>query len=99
MKIPTKIMKCMYVRYRCPKAFHVNCIPPGARFSSASSCVLCPDHPNDPMPDSESRSKVSGTGSEKSVSAHLNMWDQVIISCCGYEIISLMLYVYCETIL
>jgi hypothetical protein len=37
--------------FRCPRAFHLNCIPPGARFSGATSCVVCPEHPLDPMPD------------------------------------------------
>lgn len=32
----------------CPRAFHTNCIPPGARYNSV--CVLCPLHENEPLP-------------------------------------------------
>ena len=35
----------------CPRAFHVNCMPPGARFNSL--CVICPLHPEATLPDKD----------------------------------------------
>ena len=37
----------------CPRAYHTNCIPPGSRFNSV--CVLCPLHPDAPLPSHEPR--------------------------------------------
>ena len=33
------------------QAFHINCIPPGARFNNI--CIMCMSHPLDPLPSTE----------------------------------------------
>ena len=48
---------------RCPRAFHINCIPPGSRYNAL--CMICPRHPFDIMPsqDLRARSSLSSVGS------------------------------------
>jgi hypothetical protein len=38
------LFKCI----KCPRAFHINCIPPGSRYNSM--CLLCPLHPEEILP-------------------------------------------------
>lgn len=44
LKVTTSLEACVY----CPRAFHMNCIPPGARFNNF--CLVCPLHPNRLLP-------------------------------------------------
>lgn len=43
----TELFECI----ECPKAYHINCIPPGARFNSC--CLLCDEHPDRILPSRE----------------------------------------------
>ena len=43
----TELFECI----ECPKAYHINCIPPGARFNSC--CLLCDSHPDRVLPSRE----------------------------------------------
>lgn len=67
--------------YRCPRGYHTNCIPPGSRYSSASACLLCPDHPHDRMPDSDHHLKSgAGTGTDAGEgAAFTDLWDQMVL--------------------
>ena len=56
---------------RCPRAFHVNCIPPGARYNSV--CLLCPLHPDKALPSKE-KAKV-----ERKANAYSFLWDQLVL--------------------
>ena len=44
---PAFLYKCL----NCPRAFHINCIPPGSRYNSL--CLLCPKHPQSFLPPTE----------------------------------------------
>lgn len=46
-KFHTELFECI----ACPKAYHINCIPPGTRFNSC--CLLCDAHPNRILPSRE----------------------------------------------
>jgi hypothetical protein len=43
----TELFECI----ECPRAYHINCIPPGARFNSC--CLMCDGHPNRVLPSRE----------------------------------------------
>lgn len=43
-KTKEEVFNCLL----CPRAYHINCFPPGTRHNS--TCVLCPLHPNEYLP-------------------------------------------------
>lgn len=45
---------------RCPRSFHINCIPPGSRYNSM--CLLCPHHPDDILPAKDDNSHTISNG-------------------------------------
>lgn len=51
-RVHSRLFKCL----RCPRAFHVNCIPPGSKFDAF--CLLCPKHPDESLPQSADFSQV-----------------------------------------
>ncbi len=57
--------------FRCPKAYHINCIPPGARFNTM--CVLCPHHPCESLP---SKDRVT---SKLKDNAFATLWDEMVL--------------------
>lgn len=75
----------------CPKAFHANCILPGSRYNSM--CLICPDHPDKPLPsldeaDTDADIEFEMSPSAATVSAGRvslghratdpnNIWDQI----------------------
>ena len=69
-----ELTKCLL----CPRAFHTNCILPGSRFNSM--CLLCPLHPDAPLPSHDVRlhpkAKKSGSGAGNECSL---FWEQLAI--------------------
>jgi hypothetical protein len=63
----------------CPRSFHTNCIIPGSRFNSM--CVLCPRHPDKPLPSHDVRQnpKVMGAKKAAPVNEYSLFWEQLAI--------------------
>jgi hypothetical protein len=63
----------------CPRAFHTNCILPGSRFNSM--CVLCPLHPDAPLPSHDVRlnPKVAGAKKAAPTNEYSAFWDMLAI--------------------
>jgi hypothetical protein len=63
----------------CPRAFHTNCILPGSRFNSM--CVLCPLHPDAPLPSHDVRlnPKVAGAKKTAPTNEYSAFWDMLAI--------------------
>ena len=57
--------------FLCPKSYHINCIPPGARFNTM--CVLCPSHPNQSLP---SKDRVTSKLKDNAFAA---LWDEMVL--------------------
>jgi hypothetical protein len=64
--------------FRCPRAFHLNCIPPTSRQNPHA--LLCPDHPHEVLPTFEPMS-VSDVVVENSLQngAFNQLWQQMIL--------------------
>lgn len=67
------INKCL----ACARAFHVNCIPPGSRFNSV--CLLCPRHPDDPLPSHEMRLDPRTKRPKSTSNMFTQFWEQLAI--------------------
>ena len=61
------LFKCI----RCPRAFHLNCMPPGTRFNALN--LLCPLHPECILP------TELGKGQLDRDSAFNSLWDQMTL--------------------
>lgn len=63
----------------CPRSFHTNCILPGSRFNSM--CVLCPLHPDAPLPSHDVRlnPKVAGAKKLAPSNEYSAFWDMLAI--------------------
>lgn len=62
----------------CPRSFHTNCIPPGARYNSV--CMVCPLHPQQPLPGQAITANPVGNKKESEVSASVNLFfDQITV--------------------
>lgn len=62
--------KALFSCLLCPTAYHINCIAPGSRFNSM--CLLCPDHPDEPLPSKDMTKKdLELTG--------YTVWNQMIL--------------------
>ena len=65
---------------RCPRSFHTNCIPPGSRYNSL--CLMCPRHPNDPLPSNDqpiSRASIFGSSSSGKCPTFHAIFDQLFL--------------------
>lgn len=67
------INKCM----SCARAYHVNCIPPGSRFNSV--CLMCPRHPDDPLPSHEMRMDPKTKRPKATSNLFTQFWEQLAI--------------------
>lgn len=56
--------------FKCPRSYHINCIPPGTRFNALA--LLCPDHPNEVLPSREPSDRCMPSNN-----ALNNIWDQM----------------------
>lgn len=81
-KEKAELLKCVY----CPRSFHNNCIPPGARFNTI--CVVCPRHLDKHLPSEHPNATVNLKNNSNSSSTPTSalkpcgtsVWDQMVLS-------------------
>jgi hypothetical protein len=62
--------------FRCPRAFHMNCIPPSSRYNAHA--LLCPNHPNETLPTFEPMTAQTQEPETKSGNGLFSyLWDQM----------------------